>query len=165
VVIAWNPSRGATLGVEWELQLVDAQSRLLRQDAGDVLALLPGLSGSGDHPKIRYELMQSTIEVVTGICSTAAEAKADLGVTIRELQRITGARGTMLACAGTHPVSDWRDARMAPIQRYAELVEQMQWLARRIQTFGVHVHVGLHDGSKAIPIVNALAAYLARARA
>ena len=49
---------------------------------------------------------------------------------------------------------------MAPIQRYAELVEQMQWLARRIQTFGVHVHVGLRDGSKAIPIVNALAAYL-----
>ena len=66
----------------------------------------------------------------------------------------------MLACAGTHPVSDWRDAKMAPIQRYAELVEQMQWLARRIQTFGVHVHVGLRDGSKAIPIVNALAAYL-----
>jgi len=31
---------------------------------------------------------------------------------------------------------------MAPVQRYAELVEQMQWLARRIQTFGVHVHVG-----------------------
>jgi carboxylate-amine ligase len=160
VVIAWNASRGATLGVEWELQLVDAQSRLLRQDAGDVLALLPGLSESGDHPKIRHELMQSTIEVVTGICSTVAEAKADLAVTIRELQRITGARGTMLACAGTHPVSDWRDARMAPIQRYAELVEQMQWLVRRIQTFGVHVHVGLRDGSKAIPIVNALAAYL-----
>jgi carboxylate-amine ligase len=49
---------------------------------------------------------------------------------------------------------------MAPIQRYAELVEQMQWLARRIQTFGVHVHVGIQDGGKAIPIVNALAAYL-----
>jgi carboxylate-amine ligase len=49
---------------------------------------------------------------------------------------------------------------MSPIQRYAELVDQMQWLARRIQTFGVHVHVGLRDGAKAIPIVNALAAYL-----
>src|SRR5260370_647809 len=138
----------------------DAQSRLLRQDAGEVLALLPRLSESGDHPKIRHELMQSTVEVVTGICSTAAEVKADLAATIGELQRITSARGTMLACAGTHPVSDWRDARMAPIQRYAELIEQMQWLARRIQTFGVHVHVGLRDGSKAIPIVNALAAYL-----
>jgi carboxylate-amine ligase len=87
-------------------------------------------------------------------------AVADLAATIAHLQRITDMRGTMLACAGTHPVSDWRDAKMAPIQRYAELVEQMQWLARRIQTFGVHVHVGLRDGSKAIPIVNALATYL-----
>ena len=69
-------------------------------------------------------------------------------------------RGTMLACAGTHPVSNWRDAKMAPIQCYAELVEQMQWLARSIHAFGVYVHVGLRDGSKAIPIVNALAAYL-----
>src|SRR5580658_5593371 len=160
VAISWNPSRGATLGIEWELQLIDGRSRMLRQDAREVLAALPALSKGGDHPKIRYELMQSTVEVVTGICSTVSEAKEDLTATIAQLERITGSRGTMLACAGTHPVSDWRDAKMAPIQRYAELVEQMQWLARRIQTFGVHVHVGVRDGSKAIPIVNALTAYL-----
>jgi carboxylate-amine ligase len=160
VAISWNPSRGATIGVEWELQLVDTSTRMLRQDAREVLAALPGLTEEGEHPKIRHELMQSTIEVVTGICSTVSEVKDDLSATISQLERITGRRGTMLACAGTHPVSDWRDAKMAPIQRYAELVEQMQWLARRIQTFGVHVHVGIRDGSKAIPIVNALAAYL-----
>jgi carboxylate-amine ligase len=160
VAISWNPSRGATIGVEWELQLLDTSTRMLRQDAGEVLAALPGLTEEGEHPKIRHELMQSTVEVVTGICSTVSEVKDDLSATISQLERITGRRGTMLACAGTHPVSDWRDAKMAPIQRYAELVEQMQWLARRIQTFGVHVHVGIRDGSKAIPIVNALAAYL-----
>jgi glutamate---cysteine ligase / carboxylate-amine ligase len=160
VAISWNPSRGATIGVEWELQLVDTSTRMLRQDAREVLAALPGLTEEGEHPKIRHELMQSTVEVVTGICSTVSEIKDDLSATISQLERITGRRGTMLACAGTHPVSDWRDAKMAPIQRYAELVEQMQWLARRIQTFGVHVHVGIRDGSKAIPIVNALAAYL-----
>jgi carboxylate-amine ligase len=104
--------------------------------------------------------MQSAVEVVTGICSTVAEAKGDLAATISQLQRITGERGTMLACAGTHPVSDWRDAKMAPIQRYAELLENLQWLARRIQTFGVHVHVGIRDRSRAMPIVNALAGYL-----
>jgi len=160
VAISWNPSRGATIGVEWELQILDTRTRMLRQDAGEVLAALPGLTEEGEHPKIRHELMQSTVEVVTGICSTVSEVKDDLSATISQLERITGRRGTMLACAGTHPVSDWRDAKMAPIQRYAELVEQMQWLARRIQTFGVHVHVGIRDGSKAIPIVNALAAYL-----
>jgi carboxylate-amine ligase len=160
VAIRWNPSRGPTLGVEWELQLIDSGSRMLRQDAHEVVAAASGLRESGEHPKIHYELMESTVEVVTGICSTASEAKQDLAATISQLQRITAGRGTILACAGTHPVSDWRDAKMAPIQRYAELVEQLQWLARRIQTFGVHVHVGISDGSKAIPIVNALAAYL-----
>ncbi len=160
MAISWNPSRGATIGVEWELQLLDTSTRMLRQDAGEVLAALPGLTEEGEHPKIRHELMQSTVEVVTGVCSTVSEAKDDLSATISQLERITGRRGTMLACAGTHPVSDWRDAKMAPIQRYAELVEQMQWLVRRIQTFGVHVHVGIRDGSKAIPIVNALAGYL-----
>ena len=160
MAISWNPSRGATLGVEWELQLLDTSTRMLRQDAGEVLAALPGLTEEREHPKIRHELMQSTVEVVTGVCSTVSEVKDDLSATIAQLERITGRRGTMLACAGTHPVSDWRDAKMAPIQRYAELVEQMQWLVRRIQTFGVHVHVGIRDGSKAIPIVNALAGYL-----
>jgi glutamate---cysteine ligase / carboxylate-amine ligase len=160
VAIPWTPSRGPTLGIEWELQLIDRRSRMLRQDAREVLAALPGLSESGEHPKMKYELMQSAVEVVTGICSTVAEAKGDLAATISQLQRITGERGTMLACAGTHPVSDWRDAKMAPIQRYAELLENLQWLARRIQTFGVHVHVGIRDRSKAMPIVNALAGYL-----
>ena len=160
MAIEWNPSRGATLGVEWEVQLIDSETRLLRQEAGKLLDELPVGADTGEHPRIRYELMQSTLEIVTGICSTVSEAKDDLTVTITELQRLAAEHGILLACAGTHPVSDWRDATMAPIQRYAELVEQMQWLARRIQTFGVHVHVGIRDGRKAIPIVNALSAYL-----
>jgi carboxylate-amine ligase len=160
VGIWWNPSRGPTLGIEWELQLIDSGSKLLRQDSREVIAALVGAGEDGAQARIHYELMQSTVEVVTGICGTVSEAKRDLAATIAQLQRITDMRGTMLTCAGTHPLSDWRDAKMVPIQRYAELVEQMQWLARRIQTFGVHVHVGLRDGSKAIPIVNALAGYL-----
>jgi glutamate---cysteine ligase / carboxylate-amine ligase len=160
VAIDFNPSRGATLGIEWELQLIDAESKHLRQDAREVLASLPGLSESGENPKIRHELMESTVEVVTDPCHTVSEAKADLAATVSELRRIVESRGTVLACTGTHPISDWRDAKMAPIQRYAELVHEMQWLARRIQTFGVHVHVGVRAARKAIPIVNALSAYL-----
>jgi len=160
VVIDWNSSRGATLGVEWELQLIDAHTRALRQDAREVLAALPELAAGNGTPKLRYELMQSTIELATGICSTVAEAKEDLAGTIAQLQRVTSARDMLLTCAGTHPFSNWRDAKMAPVQRYAELVEQMQWLVRRIQLFSVQVHVGLADGSTAIPIINALSRYL-----
>ena len=160
MVIDWNSSRGPTLGVEWELQLIDAHTRALRQDAREVLAALPELAAGNGTPKLRYELMQSTVELATGICSTVAEAKEDLAGTIAQLQRVTSARDMLLTCAGTHPFSNWRDAKMAPVQRYAELVEQMQWLVRRIQLFSVQVHVGLADGSTAIPIINALSRYL-----
>jgi carboxylate-amine ligase len=160
VAIAWTPSSGPTLGIEWEVQLIDAQTRMLRQDAGLVLAGLRGLQESGEHPKMRHELMQSTVEVVTGICGTVAEAKADLAMTIKELQRTAESHGIVLAGAGTHPLSDWRDAKMAPSQRYSELVEQLQWPARRLQTMATHVHIGLRDADRAMPIVNALAVYL-----
>jgi carboxylate-amine ligase len=158
--IDWTPSAGPTLGIEWEVQLIDAQTRLLRQDAGVVLAGLRGLQESGEHPKMRHELMQSTVEVVTGICGTVAEAKADLAMTMKELQRTAEPHGIVVAGAGTHPVSDWRDAKMAPSQRYSELIEQIQWPARRLQTMATHVHVGLRDADRAMPIINALATYL-----
>ncbi len=160
MTIEWNPSPGPTLGVEWEVQLIDAQTRMLRQDAATVMAGLPGLAESGEHPKMRHELMQSTVEVVTGICGTVAEAKADLAVTVKELQRTAEPHGIVLAGAGTHPMSDWRDAKVAPSQRYSELVEQIQWPARRLQTYAVHVHVGLRDEARVMPVINALATYL-----
>jgi len=160
MTIEWNPSPGPTLGVEWEVQLIDLRTRLLRQDAATVLAGLPGLQESGEHPKMRHELMQSTVEVVTGICGTVAEAKADLAVTMKELQRTAEPHGIVLAAAGTHPMSDWRDAKMAPVQRYSELIEQLQWPGRRLQTMATHVHVGLRDETRAMPIINALAVYI-----
>ncbi|MDX6744505.1 glutamate--cysteine ligase [Actinocorallia sp. A-T 12471] len=157
--IRFNPSRGATLGVEWELQLVDGETRQLRQEAGEVLGELPELS-EGKFTKIRHELMESTVEVVTDPCFTVQEIMADLGRTIGRLRGAAKPRGIELACTGSHAISDWRDAVMAPVARYHELVEEMQWLARRIQTFGVHVHVGVTDQDKAIPIINAMSRYL-----
>jgi carboxylate-amine ligase len=158
--IDWHASRGATLGVEWEVLLIDAQTRLLRQDAGAVLAGLPGLLETGEHPYMRHELMQSTIEVVTGVCGSVAEAKADLARSVKDLQHTAAPHGIVLASSGTHPISDWRDAKMAPSQRYAELVDQIQWPAKRLQTCATHVHVGLRDEDRAMPVINALALYM-----
>ena len=160
MTIEWKPSAGPTLGIEWEVQLVDAQTRMLRQEAGTLLAALPGLSESGEHPKMRHELMQSTVEVVTGICGTVAEAKADLAISMKDLQRVAEPHGIVLASSGVHAMSHWRDGKMAPSQRYAELVQEIQWPARRLQTMAVHVHVGLRDSSRAMPVINALAVYL-----
>jgi carboxylate-amine ligase len=133
---------------------------MLSQEAGTLLAALPGLSESGEHPKMRHELMQSTVEVVTGICGTVAEAKADLAISLKDLQRVAERHGIVLASSGVHAMTHWRDQKMAPSQRYAELIQEIQWPARRMQTMSVHVHVGLRDQHRAMPIINALAVYL-----
>ena len=160
MAISFTSSERPTIGVEWELQLVDHKTRHLRQEANKLLTALPDLSSGSAHPPLRHELMQSQIEVVTGICETVEEAKGDLSRTISRMREVLDPWGTTLTCSGTHPVDDWRDQELSPGERYVELVDQMQWLARRILTCGVHVHVGVRDREKAVPIVNALSRYL-----
>jgi carboxylate-amine ligase len=155
--IPFNSSAGSSLGVEWELQLVSPETRELTSGASDVLA---ELSPGADHPKAKHELLESTIEVITGICSTVDEATRDLAGTIAELRPLVRARGLELLCAGTHPVTDWTTQKISPDPRYAKLVDDIQWLARRLQIFGVHVHVGVRSAEKVIPIVNAVSAYI-----
>lgn len=158
--IGFASSERSTLGVEWELQLVDRESRHLRQEAQELLAELPELSAGDPPPPLRHELMQSQVEVVTGICETVEEATADLARNLAHMREVLGPRGATLICAGTHPMDHWRDQELSPGKRYGELIDQMQWTARRILTCGVHVHVGVRDREKAIPMVNALAKYL-----
>lgn len=157
--IPFHSSERSSLGVEWELQLIDPQTRELTSGATEILAEITP-AGLDEHPKAKHELLQSTIEIITGICSTVAEAKADLAGTLAEVVAAADRHGLGVMCAGTHPITDWQTQQISPKERYRELVEKMQWLARRLQIFGVHVHVGIRAPEKAIPIVNALTTYV-----
>ncbi|SDE28164.1 carboxylate-amine ligase [Blastococcus fimeti] len=157
--IPFRSSERSSLGVEWELQLVDLASRELSPGAVTILEQLRP-EGAEEHPKAKHELLQSTVEIITGICTTVAEAKADLAGTLAEVAAAAEQRGLGLMCAGTHPFTDWQSQLISPKERYLELVERMQWMARRMQIFGVHVHVGVRAPEKAIPIVNALCQYI-----
>jgi YbdK family carboxylate-amine ligase len=157
--IPFRSSERASLGVEWELQLVDRETRELTSGAVEILADLRP-SGAEEHPKAKHELLQSTIEIITGVCTTVPEAKADLAATLAEVVAAADRHGLGVMCAGTHPFTDWQTQQISPKDRYRKLVEEMQWLARRLQIFGVHVHVGVRAPEKAIPIVNALTAYI-----
>ncbi|MCW2534620.1 MAG: glutamate--cysteine ligase [Modestobacter sp.] len=157
--IPFHSSERASLGVEWELQLVDPGTRELTAGANEILAEITP-DGLDEHPKAKHELLQSTIEIITGICTTVAEAKADLAGTLAEVVAAADRHGLALMCAGTHPITDWQTQQISPKERYLQLVEKMQWLARRLQIFGVHVHVGVRSPDKVIPIVNALSQYV-----
>jgi YbdK family carboxylate-amine ligase len=159
VEIPFTSSPRSSLGVEWELELVDLDSRELASAATDILDEMSG-GPDVEHAKAKHELLESCIEVITGVCTTVDEAVEDLRGTMTEVASAASARGLGVMCSGTHPITDWATQQISPNPRYAKLVEDMQWLARRLQIFGVHVHVGVRSPEKVIPIVNALTAYI-----
>ncbi len=91
--IDFQASERASLGVEVELTLVDPQSGALVSAASEILAELGHGHPDGLHPKAKHELFESTIEVITGICQTADEAKRDLAATIAEVRTPARHRG------------------------------------------------------------------------
>jgi carboxylate-amine ligase len=159
VRINFNPSPSRSIGIEWELELVDRGSGELTSGASKVLERLKDRRGA-EHPKAKHELLESCVEVITGVCASVPEAMADLQRTVAEVGHEADALGLDLMCSGTHPVSDWLTQQVSPADRYHQLIDQMQWMARQLQIFGVHVHVGVQSGKKAVPIVNALSSYI-----
>ena len=158
--IPFHPSERTTVGVEMELEVVDGRTRKLHGAASEILDVLGRGHPGGTHPKAKHELLESTVEIITGICSTVAEARADLEVTLAELRAETDRRGLALLCSGTHPFSTWDEQKISPDPRYHRLIEEMQWPARRLQIFGIHVHVGVRSGERAVAIANSLASYI-----
>jgi len=160
VHIPFNASERSSLGVEVELEIVDRRSRGLASAATAMLEEIGAGHPGGEHPKAKHELFECTVEIITGICTTVAEAREDLGVTLKEVTASAERRGLAVLCSGSHPFSDWHDQQISPDPRYTRLVEEMQWLARRMQIFGVHFHVGVRSAEKSIAIANALTAYI-----
>jgi glutamate---cysteine ligase / carboxylate-amine ligase len=160
VRIDFQSSERSSLGVEVELELVDRATRELRSGASEVLPVLGQGHPNGEHPKAKHELLESTVEIITGVCSTVEEAREDLAGTLAVLAPEVESRGMTLMCSGTHPFSDWAKQDISPSPRYAQLIEDMQWMARRLQIFGIHVHVGVRSPAKAVAIVNALTGYI-----
>lgn len=150
VRIDFAGSERPTLGVEWEFALVDAQSWDLSNEAAEVIADI------GATPRVHKELLRNTIEVVTGVCDTVAEAMEDLRSTLIPVRTVVEDRGMELFCAGTHPFARWSAQELTDGPRYAELINRTQWWGRQMLIWGVHVHVGVSSAHKVMPIISSL---------
>ena len=76
--IHFASSAGPSVGVEMELAIIDPESRELVKGAHEMLIEMGEGHADGVHPKAKAELLQSTVEIITGICQNVAEARADL---------------------------------------------------------------------------------------
>ena len=154
--IDFHASPEPTLGVEWELALVDRQSRDL-VNAAESLADLAG--GRLEHPeRLHKELLRNTVEVVTGVCTTAGEAVADLSDTLGVVMTAADELGVDLMGSGTHPFADWSEQQLTEGHRYAELIDRTRWWGRQMLIWGVHVHVGMPERDRVMPVLSSMLA-------
>jgi carboxylate-amine ligase len=147
-----------TLGVEEEYMLLDGETFDLVQHIDTVLA---ATTGHELESRINPELMQSVLEIATPVCQTAADVEAELRKLRGFVCEIARERGMRVGSAGTHPFSLFERQRITARDRYRNLVDQMQYVARRELIFGMHVHVAVDDPEKAIQVVNGLLVHVA----
>ena len=152
--IAFAGSPNPTVGVELELQIIDPETMNLAPGAPAII------ERSADPSHVKPELIESTIEICTDVCADISEVRRDLTARVDRLLDVADSLGYQIACAGTHPFSRWGQQTITPSPRYHRLVEKCQWPARRLMIFGLHVHVGVESGEKAIALFNSLTTYL-----
>src|SRR3989475_11892965 len=140
-----------TLGIEEEFQIVDPQTRELRSHVAEILDEGRMLLGE----QVKPEMIQSQIEVGTGVCKNIQEARADITNLRGIIASLAEKNGLKIVAASTHPISRWQDQKIFEDDRYELLVQELQTVARSLLIFGVHVHVGIADRERQIHIMNA----------
>src|SRR5689334_4167997 len=140
-----------TIGIEEEYQTVDPVTRDLRShihaeiiEKGRLLL----------QERVKAEMHQSVVEVGTSVCNNIKEAKIEVKKLRRDMIALAKENDLRLASAGTHPFADWRVQEITADERYKNIVEDMQLVARANLIFGLHVHIGVEDRETAIHLMN-----------
>jgi carboxylate-amine ligase len=156
--IEFAASERSTVGIEWELACVDHASGELTPAGPEVLARLDDPQDT--LPQVTGELLTNTVELVSAPHHRVSDAVDDLRRMVERVTEVTEPMGVDLMCAGTHPFSQWFQQEVTPgKERYATLIDRTQWWGRQMMIWGVHMHVGVDDPRKVLPIINGLLPY------
>ena len=146
-----------TLGIEEEYQTVDPVSFDLRSH---IQMEIVEKGKRQMNERVKAEMHQSVIEVGTGVCRSVTEAADDLKELRRRMIALTEENGLCLVAGATHPFADWREQDIYPDDRYRQVVEDMQIVARANLIFGLHVHIGIENRETMIHLMNQLRYFL-----
>jgi carboxylate-amine ligase len=144
-----------TVGIEEEFAVLDAES----------LDMVPRFEELRDAAQaedpvlaeaIAGELISSEIEIRSGRGDDIADALSRQREMRQRLFTVAAARGVALGATGTHPWADYREQRNIDTEHYRRVVEGLQYVARRNNTFSVHVHVGVRDAHRAVRVCDRL---------
>lgn len=151
--IEFNRSPAPTIGVEWEVGLVDPETRDLVPKAVELIDLV-----APRHPELHFEreFLQNTVELVTGVHTSVPDAVHELERGVEALRAGAEELGVKLWASGSHPFSDWREQPVSPKMTYAEIINRTKYWGSQMLIWGVHVHVGISHEERVWPIINAL---------
>ncbi len=142
---------GATVGVEEEYHLVDAETMALA-DAPDVVASALRLLGD----QAQGEISTSQLEVATPVSTSLTEVRAHLERLRAGADAAAQAHGCRILGTGTPPVGRWTDQRLSEGARYQRVHERYGFLALQQLICGQHVHVSVPDPELAVQVCDRL---------
>ncbi|HEY7419541.1 MAG TPA: carboxylate-amine ligase [Ktedonobacteraceae bacterium] len=145
-----------TIGIEEEFQTVD-------RSAGHLCAQIQHILEKGNPifgEQIKAEILQPTVELISGILPDIPTARNELRLARAKLAQLVGDEGLALISAGTHPGAHWQDQARSPYERYAQLEEEFQDVARHLLIFGLHTHIGVENQQVAVVLMNQLRTWL-----
>lgn len=146
-----------SIGIEEEYQTIDPVTFDLRSHINAEIISKGKLKLD---ERIKAEMHQSVVEVGTGVCPTIKEARTDIVNLRRSMVALARENGLLLCAGATHPFADWRAQDIYPDERYLQVVEDMQLVARSNLIFGLHVHIGIEDREVGIHLMNQVRYFL-----
>ena len=129
-----------SVGVEEELMVLDGKTLALSPRAAELIEAGQDTEHAG---LLKSELFASALELNSGVCESALDARAVIAELRRRAVELARERGLELAAAGTHPFSRPKDQEIVDEPRYTEFVDYLGISARRQGVSGLHVHVGM----------------------
>ena len=148
--VVFHDSMPGTLGVEMEWLTVDAETGIQIPAAPAVFDTV------GPSLRIKPELFTSTIEINSDIHNNTPACVEEISGHYQTVSDILSHQNAALLSSATHPFARWRDQQITDDPRYKRLLDRLQWMARRFNIFGIHVHVGMPDGDTCIQAMNHL---------
>src|SRR5438094_2433487 len=154
----FEASTDFTVGIEEEFAILDPETRSLTQryeelqEASEVDDLL--------RRSVAGELISSEIEIRSDKGTTFADALPSQREARARLFRLAGDHGVLLAATGTHPWSPWWEQHIIDTPHYRRLEQELGYVARRNNTFSLHVHVGIRGADRVVAVCNRLRSVL-----
>ncbi len=158
--LTFADSPRSSVGLEWELALVDQGSRELVNCAPQVLSQLYTDFPADRFPHFTGELLQNTVELVSAPHPRISDATDDLRTLACAAQAQAHALGADLIGSGSHAFSPWQQQLVTENARYERFMQKYRWWGRNMLIWGVHMHIGIDRTERVIPIMHALLTYL-----